>query len=193
LDGPEVQTGEGAPGTSGPGAPEPPAVRALRAALPDAVRAVTESRGQWRVAVPRESLVAAVELLRDDPALDFRFLADLTAIDHYGTEPRFRMVYVLRCMARRDLVVLETAVPEEDCWAPTLALLFATANWLERECYDMFGVTFRGHPDLRRILMPEVFTDFPLRKEFPLQGRMSDQEWAEIVIARAQREEGEPR
>ena len=172
--------------------PEPPAVAAIRARRPDAVRAVEHNRGQFRVTIDRDALVEVVTSLRDDPALKFDFLVDLSAVDEYPRTPRFRMFYVLRSMTRREEVVLVCDVPEDDCKIATTSGLFLCANGLERECYDMFGIHFTGHPDLRRILMPEVFTDFPLRKDFPMQGKMSDQEWAEWIIAQAQRTEGDP-
>jgi NADH-quinone oxidoreductase subunit C len=151
--------------------PEPPVVAAIRARRGNAVRAVEHNRGQYRVTIDREALVEVVTALRDDPA---------------------RMFYVLRSMTRREEVVLVCLVPEDDCKVPTVAGVYLCANGLERECYDMFGIHFTGHPDLRRILMPEVFTDFPLRKDFPMQGKMTDQEWAEWIIAQAQRTEGDP-
>ena len=171
-------------------AAEPEAVRLLRERLGAKAGAASENHGQWRVAVARESLVDALTFLRDDPRTDFRMLLDVTAVDEWPSEPRFRTVYVLRSLSKRAEVVVECAIPEDDCSVPTACGVFATANWLEREAYDMFGIRFRGHPDLRRILMPDDFPDHPLRKDFPVQGKMSDREWAEWVIARAQREEG---
>ena len=169
---------------------EPPAVAAIRARRPDAVRAVEQNRGQWRVTIDRDALVPIVEGLKDGE-LKFDFLVDLTAVDEYPATPRFRMVYVLRSMTRREEIVLVCFVPEDDCRIATLDPLFRCANGLERECYDMFGVHFTGHPDLRRVFMPEMFPDYPLRKDFPMQGKMTDQEWAEWIIAQAQRTEGE--
>lgn len=172
--------------------PESPAVAFVRARLGDAVREVGANAGQWRVTVPREKLVEVLTALRDDASLRFDFLVDLTAIDLSPAEPRFRTVYVLRSMTRREELVVKCEVPEDDCRVPSVHELFRCANALERECYDMFGIHFAGHPDLRRILMPESFTDFPLRKDFPMVGKMTDQEWAEWIVARAQRTEGDP-
>jgi NADH-quinone oxidoreductase subunit C len=171
--------------------PEPPAVAAIRARRPEAVRDVSQNRGQFRVTVDREAVIELLTALRDDPALKFDFLVDITAIDHYPAAPRFSMVYVLRSMSRHEEIVLKCDVQEDDCKVPTASELFRTANSLERECYDMFGIHFTGHPDLRRIMMPEVFSDFPMRKDFPMIGKMSDQEWAEWIISRAQRTEGD--
>ena len=175
-----------------PTSEEPEPVRLLREAFGGKVRDVAENRGQFRVDVDRDAIVDVLRFLRD--RCGFPMLMDLTALDHYPKEPRFRVVYVLRSFARRADLVVKIEVPEgagdDACWAPTVSGLFPTADWLEREVFDMFGIRFRGHPDLRRILMPEDFPDFPLRKDFPVQGKMTDQEWAEWVISRAQREEG---
>ena len=166
------------------------AVVALQERWADAIEVCEENRGQWRVEFSdREPLLEIVTFLRDDPALKYDFLVDITGLDHYGEEPRFRALYILRSMTLNDDIVLKVKVPEEDIWAPSLTSLFASANWLEREAYDMFGIKFRGHPDMRRILMPEIFHDFPLRKDFPMEGTMTDQEWAEWIISRAQRVE----
>jgi len=170
------------------------AVRALQARWADAIEVAEENGGQWRVELSsREPLVDMVRFLKDEPSLAFDFLVDVTGLDHYGEEPRFRAVYVVRSMKLREDLVLKVEVPEtedpEGIWAPSLTSLYPSANWLEREAYDMFGIRFRGHPDLRRIMMPEIFEDFPLRKDFPMEGRMTDQEWAQWVIQRAQREE----
>ena len=186
-----------APPASGAGIPadrafaEPPQVAALRERFGERVLAVAHNRGQFRVDVAREDVPEVLRFLQDDPRTRFELLSDLSALDHVPAEPRFRVFYVLRSLVHRQLLVVKCAVPQEDCWAPTVTGLFATADWLERECWDMFGVEFRGHPDLRRILMPDVFPDFPLRKDFPLPGLMTDQEWGEHIIAQAQREEGD--
>ncbi len=187
MTAPNEPPGALSPSPASPPAEESEVVRTLRERFADAVLDVSQNRGQFRVTIARERLPEVVQFLRDEPALRFDFLVDLSALDHYGAEPRFRTFYVLRSMSRHEELVLKCEVPEEDCWVPTLTGLFATADWLERECYDMFGIDFRGHPDLRRILMPEFFTDFALRKDFPLPGRLTDQEWAEWIIARAQR------
>jgi NADH-quinone oxidoreductase subunit C len=170
---------------------EPAAVAALRARRPDAVREVAINRGQPLVHVERDAVTDFLAFLRDDPALRFDFLVDVTAVDHWPATPRFRVLWVMRSMTRREEIVLSCRIEEDDARVPTASGLFACAESLERECYDMFGIHFDGHPDLRRILMPEVFTDFPMRRDFPMQGKMSDQEWAEWIISRAQRTEGD--
>jgi NADH-quinone oxidoreductase subunit C len=172
--------------TGGPTA----AVAALQERWGSVIAECEDNRGQWRLELSeREPLLEMVTFLRDDPSLKFDFLVDITGLDHYGEEPRFRAIYVLRSMTLNDDIVLKVSVPEDDIWAPSLTSLFASANWLEREVYDMFGIEFKDHPDMRRILMPDMFEDFPLRKDFPMEGTMTDQEWAEWIISRAQRVE----
>ncbi len=146
-----------------------------------------EFRGQWRVDLPRERILPALRLLRDDPELAFDFLNDVTCTDHPDEEPRFGVVWILTSLSRGERIRLRTRCPEEDPVVPSAVPLWAGANWLEREAYDMFGVRFEGHPDLRRILMPADFDRFPLRKEFPMEGERSDREWARWVIERARR------
>ena len=170
--------------------PETAAVQAIRERFGDQVLAAEVNRGQWRLDVEREALRDVVGLVKDDPH-GFDFLVDVTALDHFGEEPRFRAVYVLRSMKLREELVLKVHVPENDIWAPTLSDIFPTANRHEREAYDMFGIEFRDHPDLRRIMMPDMYPHFPLRKDFPMEGIMTDQEWAEWIIGRAQRLEAD--
>lgn len=164
-------------------------VLAIRERWGDQVLHTQDNRGQWLVELEREALLPVVDFLKGESGFGFSYCVDVTGLDHYGEEPRFRALYVLRSMERNEDVVLKVRVPEEDPWAPSVTPAYPGANTLEREAYDMFGIEFRGHPDLRRILMPDMFEDFPLRKDFPMEGRMTDREWAEWIIARAQREE----
>ena len=106
--------------------------------------------------------------------LAFDYLVDITSIDNYGDDPRFTIVYHLYGYGHRCYLRLKTQVSEEKGELPTLTGVWKTADWHEREIYDMMGIRFRGHPDLRRILMWEGYPYFPLRKDFPLAGRPSD-------------------
>jgi len=106
--------------------------------------------------------------------LGFNFLTDLSSVDNFGDEPRFEVVYELYAMDLNIHLRLKTRVSEDDLEAPSVAHLWATANWHEREIYDMMGIRFSGHPDLRRILMWEGYPYYPLRKDFPLEGKPSD-------------------
>lgn len=104
----------------------------------------------------------------------FDFLVDLSGVDEYGRDPRWTVVYELRGLTHGHELRLVTAVGEEKSELPTVTGVWRTANWHEREAYDMLGIRFRGHPDLRRILMWEGYPYFPLRKDFPLAGRSSE-------------------
>jgi NADH-quinone oxidoreductase subunit C len=149
---------------------DPQTLARLSAAIP----AVTHSefRGETRVVVPRESLLAAFHLLRDERKFDL--MVDVTCVDYLhfrGAEHRFGLVYLLASTATNERVTLRVLLDEPELTVPSSAPLWAGADWMEREVYDMFGILFDGHPDLRRILLPDDFTAFPLRKDYPLQGR----------------------
>lgn len=113
---------------------------------------------------------AVCRTLRDAEELQFRAISDLTAVDCLGREPRFDMVCHLCSHARKAFIRVKTGVPEEPARCPSLVDVYPGANWLEREVYDMFGIEFTGHPDLERILTPEGWEWFALRRDFPLQG-----------------------
>jgi NADH-quinone oxidoreductase subunit C len=106
--------------------------------------------------------------------LGFDYLVDITSVDNYGGDPRFTIVYHLYGYSHHCHLRLKTGVSEEKAQVPTVTGVWRTANWHEREIYDMMGVRFRGHPDLRRILMWEGYPYFPLRKDFPLAGKPSE-------------------
>ena len=132
----------------------------------------SEFRGDARVVAPRDAMYAVLEKLRT--SLGFDFLVDVTCVDylHYrGATDRFGLVYLLANTVTNERLTVRVFVNEPDVSVPSVVPLWEGANWLEREVYDMFGILFAGHPDHRRILMPDVFTAFPLRKDYPLQGR----------------------
>jgi len=132
----------------------------------------TQFRGQTRVVVPREAIFGALELLKDQCRFDM--LVDITCVDYLsyrGATDRFGLVYLLAGTETNQRLTVRTFLNEPDLSVPTAVPLWEAANWLEREVWDMFGIRFAGHPDLRRILLPEEFTAFPLRKDYPLQGR----------------------
>lgn len=149
---------------------DPQTLADLAAAIPAA--AVSEFRGQTRVVVPREHLQAAFQLLRDKRKFDL--MVDVTCVDylHYrGAEHRFGLVYLLASTVTNERLTLRVFLDEPELTVPSAVPLWEGANWMEREVYDMFGILFDGHPDLRRILLPDEFAAFPLRKDYPLQGR----------------------
>jgi NADH-quinone oxidoreductase subunit C len=140
----------------------------LRAAYPDAAAQASEFRGELSLHLRPEQLLDVVQMLRDDPELSYTFLENLCGVDYLGREPRFEVVYHLLSHKNRHRICLKVGVPERDPSVPTLTGLWATATWQEREVYDMFGIVFSGHPSLDRILMPEDWVGYPLRKDVPL-------------------------
>jgi NADH/F420H2 dehydrogenase subunit C len=149
---------------------------ALRERVPALVPGATllapaESRGQVVVVVPRERLPGALETLRDHDELRCEMLADLTVVDYLGRVPRFEVVYELHSLALHHRIRVKVPVPEDDPVVPTAARVWKSAIWAEREAWDMFGIRFDGHPDLRRILMYPEFVGHPLRKDYPVAKR----------------------
>jgi NADH-quinone oxidoreductase subunit C len=151
---------------------EHPAIVALRAAFPDQIEEVVFFRDEVTIRVTARRLVEVATLLRDDPDLAYRILTDLTAVDtlRLRPNPRFDVVITLYSIKNRQRLRLKAAVEEyESC--PSMTAVYTAANWLERECYDMFGITFEGHPDLRRMLLAEDWDEgHPLRKDYPIRG-----------------------
>jgi NADH-quinone oxidoreductase subunit C len=138
---------------------------------PDAV-ATSEFRDNRRLIVPADRLQDALECLKNECGFDM--LVDLTAVDylHYPeARDRFGLVYCLLNTASGERLYLKTFLNEPELTVPSAFSLWKGADWMEREVYDMYGITFDGHPDLRRILLPEEFTAYPLRKDYPLRGR----------------------
>jgi NADH-quinone oxidoreductase subunit C len=127
-------------------------------------------RGETTVLVERDSVVDVCAYLRHEPALGYAFLSAIQCCDWLGHEPRFEISYQLLSMERRDRLRVKIGVSEADLTVPTMTTVWATANWFEREIYDMFGITFIGHPDLRRILMPDDWEGHPLRRDEPIGG-----------------------
>jgi NADH-quinone oxidoreductase subunit C len=136
------------------------------------IREISEYRGEVTVTVDREILLEVARLLRDDPDLLFDSMAYMTAVDWllHKREPRFDVAYHLLSYTYHHRMRIKAAVPEDDCRSPSLWPVWKSCDFMEREAYDMFGIEFRGHPDLRRILMPDDWEGWPLRKEFPMGG-----------------------
>jgi NADH-quinone oxidoreductase subunit C len=131
-----------------------------------------EFRGETTLSVARERLHDVASFCRDE--LGFDMLLDISSVDHFGDEMRFEMVYQLYSLNDHIALRLKCRLPEVDPKISTVNDLWPTANWHEREVYDMMGITFEGHPDLRRILMWDGYPYFPLRKDFPLEGKPSE-------------------
>jgi NADH-quinone oxidoreductase subunit C len=148
----------------------------LRARFGAAIVDTHEFRGDTTAVIERRALVDALRFCRDEPALTFDMLTDLTAADYLkfpGREDgaRFEVVYQLYSLAHNHRLRLKVRVDEDDAVVPTAVDLWPIANWLEREVWDMFGVRFAGHPDLRRLLMYEQFVGHALRKDYPINRR----------------------
>ncbi len=131
---------------------------------------VLVAREEVTAIVGRDDLLDALVTLRDDPELSFDFLSSLTATDWPNQDPRFWVAYELRSMAKKHRVRLKVGVPDADPHIPSVTGLFPTANWHEREVFDFYGIVFDGHPDLTRILLPDDWEGFPLRKDEELGG-----------------------
>ncbi|AAR33673.1 NADH-quinone oxidoreductase subunit C [Geobacter sulfurreducens] len=130
---------------------------------------VREFRGEVTVTVAREKVVDICRFLKE--SLQYNLCTDVTAVDYLGKqEPRFMVVYNLYSIPNKDRLRLKAGVPDADCSIDTVSCVWNSANWLEREVYDLMGVQFNNHPDLRRILMTDDWVGHPLRKDYPLQG-----------------------
>jgi len=143
----------------------------LRAWNAQAVERVVEYRGETTIVVPRELLRATAQQCKDNSSLNFNLLSDATCVDRFPVEPRFELNYQLVSIPRRDRVRLRTSVSAQQPVIDSLVPVWPGANWLEREVFDLFGIRFEGHPDLRRILLPDGFEGFPLRRDFPTEGK----------------------
>lgn len=131
-----------------------------------------EFRSEQTLSVTTERLHDVACFCRDE--LGFNMLLDVSSVDHFGEEARFEIVYQLYSLSDHIALRLKCRLPEFNPKIPTVNDLWPTANWHEREVYDMMGITFEGHPDLRRILMWDGYPYFPLRKDFPLEGKSSE-------------------
>jgi NADH-quinone oxidoreductase subunit C len=148
----------------------------------------TEFRGETTYTILPSDLREVAKFCRDE--LSFDYLIDITSIDNFGEEPRFEIVYELYSMTLAIHLRLKLQVSEELGAVDTVSDIWPTANWHEREIYDMMGIKFNGHPDLRRILMWDGYPFFPLRKEFPLEGLPSDM--PDVAFTRVTPMEGGP-
>ncbi len=148
-------------------------VDALAAAYPSLDEALTKvvvDRDELTLHVEREHVLELSKVLRNDPALRFELLSSVSGVDYLGTEHRLHAVYHFTSMTYRRRVRMEAEVSVEDPHVPSVTPIYPTADWQERETYDMFGIVFDGHPALTRILMPDDWDGFPQRKDYPLGG-----------------------
>jgi NADH-quinone oxidoreductase subunit C len=136
-----------------------------------AVSEVITYHGQTTIVVPRELLRATAQQCKENPALDFNLLSDATCVDRFPMEPRLELNYQLVSIPRGARISLRTSVSTQHPVVDSLMPVWPGANWLEREIFDLFGIHFEGHPDLRRLLLPDGFVGFPLRRDFPTEGQ----------------------
>lgn len=144
---------------------------ALRELFGERILDAHQDLGDVTIVIGRDAALEIFQALRDRPELAFDFLTDLTAVDYLGETPRFAVVYHLYSLTQNHRLRVKIRVPEDEPWVLSLTDLWKSANWIERECWDMFGIRFVGHPDPRRILMYEEFVGHPLRKDYPVDKR----------------------
>ncbi|HWG58569.1 MAG TPA: NADH-quinone oxidoreductase subunit C [Candidatus Acidoferrales bacterium] len=135
-----------------------------------AIAEVIEFRGETTVVVLREHLRRVAEYLATEEAISFPFLSDITPVDRFPLEPRFELNYHLLSIERRERLRLRVWLPGADPVIASVTPVWPTANWHEREGFDLFGIRFEGHPDLTRIVMPDEWEGYPLRKDYPVEG-----------------------
>jgi NADH-quinone oxidoreductase subunit C len=167
------------------GGPANPTADALRTRFGGAIERVDVVWGETTVIVDRSQVNAIVRWLHDDPAQQYDFCADVTAVEYRDLERPIEVVWHLRSLPYRRFLRLKALIPKgQPLEVPSVWDIHKGVDWLERECYDMFGIRFAGHPDLRRILMWEQYKEgFPLRKDFPLRGRFSRSEQLRQALA----------
>jgi NADH-quinone oxidoreductase subunit C len=146
------------------------ALKKLRQFATHGVEDATEFRGQVTIYIRPEWLIRVAEFLRDEPGLTFKFLSDVTALDLYPNEPRFEVIYHLLSLPNVERLRLKVRAGGDDPRVDSLVPIYPSANAFEREVFDLFGIQFAGHPYLRRILMPEDWEGYPLRKDYPTEG-----------------------
>jgi NADH-quinone oxidoreductase subunit C len=157
-----------------------------------AVAAAPSADGMPALWVGRDDLLTVLRTLRDHPALQFSFLVDVTAADLAPASPRFEAVYHFACLgaayaqasgaAEARRLRIKVLIPDDDVRLPSVTSIYPAAEWPEREMYDLFGILFDDHPDLRRILMPDDWQGFPLRKDYPVQIRKETSGWQPIQV-----------
>ncbi len=149
-----------------------PLAERLQREFPNGFLQAVEWRGDLAVTVTREALHDVAKFLHEDPQMDFDYIVHVSSVDWPDEEERFEVVYELYSIRKRQRIRLKARVPEAECEVTSLTDIWKGADFMEREVYDMMGIRFRNHPDLRRILMPDEYTEgYPLRKDFPLQGK----------------------
>jgi NADH-quinone oxidoreductase subunit C len=158
-------------------------IAALQVSLPGVSLVEEPTLDRPTLVVPRERLVEVGRALRDTPGLLFQVLTEVTAVDWWPSEPRYVVVYHLLSLRHQLLLRLKVRLSNDDPHVSTLSGVWPSANWLEREVWDLFGVVFEGHPDLRRLMMPDDWEGHPLRKDYPVQIRMKPKVYEPLQVS----------
>jgi len=147
-------------------------IEKIKQNFPDSFLSAEEFRGELTINIKKDQALEIMKYLKEAPVAVFDFLVDITAVDYLkiGGPERYAVVYHLNSQTYLRRLRVKAWVPEDDLTVESMTALWQTANWQEREAHDMFGIQFTGHPDLRPLLLPDDFTGFPLRKDFPLRG-----------------------
>lgn len=153
-----------------PEAASHPAVQKLQAAFPNALINAGVSNGELAIEITPAAVRACLELLRGAEEFRFTLLSDLTAVDRFPVEPRFEVVYQLLSIDTHQRLRVKARVPGDSPVIDSVVFLWPAANMLEREVFDLFGIHFNGHPNLRRLMMPDEWEGHPLRKDYPVEG-----------------------
>ena len=166
--------------------PEDEVVELIKSEFPQHVISHHRFRGDRTVVIKREGLLEIVRRLKEDSQLDFSVLMDLTAVDYsgMGREPRFEVVYHLFSYVKKLRLRLKVPLAEKDAWVETLVPLYEAANWFEREVMEFFGITFKNHPDPRKLFLYDEFKGYPLRKDYPYNKRQPLIEYRDVGIER---------
>lgn len=154
--------------------PQEGLVAALKTKFSEAITEAKALLGQTFLYCKPSAITAIGRYLKETPELGYNYLVDVTAIDYPKKPERFELIYIFYSHTRGDRLILKAVLPKDQA-IHTVSHLWPTANWLEREVYDMFGIPFEGHPDLKRILLPDGWHGFPLRKDYPIA--LQDEEW----------------
>jgi len=141
----------------------------IKRRFPDEVVEITQFRDQVSVTVKRDKIIDICRYLHEDPDILMDYLSDLCGVDYPGRRYRFEVVYNLYSLKYRHRIRIKVMLPESDPTIDSVVSIWKGVSWHEREAYDMFGIIFKGHPDLRRILMPDDWEGYPLRKDYPLK------------------------
>jgi len=159
----------------------------IKEKFPDEVLEIKEFREQVSVLLKKGRILDICKYLHDDPELCFDYLVDLCGADYAESKQKLEVIYHLYSISNEHAIRLKAEVPAINPEIDSVTSVWTGVNWHERECYDMFGIIFKGHPDLRRILMPEDWDGYPLRKDYPVEGQ--DEEWRgfKAVLDRSKR------